>query len=275
MWNIILTIGALAAFVTVILSIIQANKKKKSLSEAGILIIANEVLNGDTNDKNSSIITSWLAAQHIPVKTIRVIRDDKKEIIKALHQLKKQVSIIITTGGLGNTHDDITSESIAKALNKPLLIHQETVEFLKQKLKVDTLTPLQKKLAYLPYKAIPIHNPISFAPGFIIDQIYAFPGFPDLVEAMLPYAEHYLKHHQPIHSAVILSPHKEALLAEALYNIQNQYKDITIGIYSNTDTNRKKHRCRITLHSHNTSSIEPCKKDIERIIKLATESLRD
>ena len=79
---------------------------------AGIIIIGNEILSGRTVDKNTSFIASWLNNKGISVEEVRAIPDKKQVIIDTVNELRNKFAYIFTTGGIGPTHEDITSESI-------------------------------------------------------------------------------------------------------------------------------------------------------------------
>ncbi len=87
----------------------MTNKKEIN---AGILIIGNEVLSGRTKDVNTSTLATWLNSLGVKVNEVRVIPDDQETIINTVKELRKKYNYIFTTGGIGPTHDDITSESI-------------------------------------------------------------------------------------------------------------------------------------------------------------------
>ena len=97
---------------------------------AGIIIIGNEVLSGRTKDINTSTISAWLNSLGIEVKEVRVIPDDKQKIINTVNELRKNFNYIFTTGGIGPTHDDITSESISEAFNLEYGFHKEAFSIL-------------------------------------------------------------------------------------------------------------------------------------------------
>ena len=92
----------------------MTNKKEIN---AGILIIGNEVLSGRTKDVNTSTLAIWLNSLGIKVNEVRVIPDDQETIINTVNELRKKYTYVFTTGGIGPTHDDITSESISKLFN--------------------------------------------------------------------------------------------------------------------------------------------------------------
>jgi len=94
---------------------VSLNKKKKKYF-AALLIIGDEILSGRTQDTNTNFLANWLNEHGIQVREVRVIPDLRPEIIKSVNYLRKKYDYLFTTGGIGPTHDDITAESVAKAL---------------------------------------------------------------------------------------------------------------------------------------------------------------
>ena len=100
---------------------------------AGIIIIGNEILSGRTQDLNVSFISKWLNEKNgISVNEVRIIPDVEKIIINTTNELKKKFNYVFTTGGIGPTHDDITSRSIAKAFNLSYGYHKEAYTILEK-----------------------------------------------------------------------------------------------------------------------------------------------
>ena len=89
---------------------------KKEIS-AGIIIIGNEILSGRTKDTNTSTLALWLNSIGVKVSEVRIIPDIENTIIETVNVLRKKHNYIFTSGGIGPTHDDITAESISKAVS--------------------------------------------------------------------------------------------------------------------------------------------------------------
>ena len=90
-------------------------KKTNTKVNAAIIIIGNEILSGRTQDVNVVTISKWLNNLGIKLEEVRVIPDIENSIIKTVNEVRKKFNYIFTTGGIGPTHDDITSRSIAKS----------------------------------------------------------------------------------------------------------------------------------------------------------------
>ena len=96
----------------------------------------------------------------------------------------KAYSYVFTWGGIGPTHDDITSESIAKAFNIKYSIHPEAFEILKKYYPKNKFNKSRQKMAMMPENAELILNPLTVAPGFKIKNIYVLPGVPEIMRKM-------------------------------------------------------------------------------------------
>ena len=107
--------------------------------KAALIIIGNEILSGRTQDKNLSYLANWLNEIGIQLSEVRVIRDEEEVIIETVNYLRKTYSYVFTTGGIGPTHDDITSLSIAKAFNVDLAINDKALSILKEYYKDEPL----------------------------------------------------------------------------------------------------------------------------------------
>ena len=160
------------------------NKTKEKVN-AAIVIIGNEILSGRTQDVNVVTISKWLNELGVKLEEVRVIQDKENSIIKAINELKKNSIYIFTTGGIGPTHDDITSKSIAKAFNLSYGYHKETYKILEKYYGKEKFSAGRKKMAMMPIRASLILNPSSGAPGFIVDNVYCLPGVPLILKSML------------------------------------------------------------------------------------------
>ncbi|KAK5998657.1 hypothetical protein PT974_01039 [Cladobotryum mycophilum] len=104
---------------------------KRTIHTAACLIIGDEVLGGKTVDTNSAYLAKWCFGLGINLKRIEVIEDDESEIVEAVKRMSDRYDFVVTSGGIGPTHDDITYQSIAKAFGLPLKLHQGAFEKMK------------------------------------------------------------------------------------------------------------------------------------------------
>ena len=209
------------------------NNNKKSLSSACILVIGDEVLSGRTEDKNINFIAKRCDNIGVSVNEVRIIPDDKETIKNTVLECYKKFDYIFTTGGIGPTHDDITTECIASAFNLEVEINPEALKRLKDHYKKSNveLNDARIKMAKIPKGAILIDNPVSSAPGFIVENIYVLPGVPKILQAMFKNLEDEIKGITNMVSKNIIVYSPEGEIADFLESIQNEFADISIGSY--------------------------------------------
>ena len=163
--------------------------------KAGIFLVGTELLNGATIDTNSIYIAEELNKYGIEIEFKMTVRDVMDEIVKALKYAKKNVDLVILTGGLGPTDDDITKEAMAKFLKKKLIIDEkEKAELLKKYKSYRNLNKTNFKEVEKPEGAISFKNDVGMAPAVYIDGLVAFPGFPNELKNMFPkFLKYYVK----------------------------------------------------------------------------------
>lgn len=198
---------------------------------SAIIIIGNEILSGRTQDRNIAYLATELSAIGIPVKEVRIIPDIESIIVETVCTLSKQYTYIFTTGGIGPTHDDITSASVAKAFGVELIRHPEAEKRLLAHYTPDQVNEARMKMADVPKGATLITNPISAAPGFIMENVHVMAGVPRIMQAMFDALRSGLKGGPPIRSESITTNLPEGTIAEGLTAIQNAYPDTDIGSY--------------------------------------------
>ena len=107
------------------------NKNNKKMN-AIIILIGNEILSGRTQDVNVTFLSKWLNELGVRVEEVRVILDNQEVIVNCINEVRKKFKYVFTTGGIGPTHDDITSQSIAKAFNLSYGYNMEAYEILEK-----------------------------------------------------------------------------------------------------------------------------------------------
>ncbi|MBI1327984.1 MAG: competence/damage-inducible protein A [Alphaproteobacteria bacterium] len=198
---------------------------------AAILIIGNEILSGRTQDTNANFIALQLEELGITLKEIRVIPDIHETIIATAQQFHKGYDYVFTTGGIGPTHDDITAECIAKAFAVKLEQNARAYEILLAHYGAENLTDARLKMAQIPVGAALIHNPVSAAPGFKIENVFVMAGVPKIMQAMWEHVKTFLAAGEPIISVTVSCGLPESAMAEQLGVIQERYPALSIGSY--------------------------------------------
>jgi molybdenum cofactor synthesis domain-containing protein len=197
-------------------------------STACVLIIGNEILSGKTQDTNLQFLGFELAKLGIRLAEGRVVRDEPAAIIRHVNECRREFTYVFTTGGIGPTHDDITTECIAQAFGVPLELSDAIVELMKRSGR--PLNEARLKMARIPRGAVLVENTASL-PGFRIDNVFVFAGIPSIARAMFVGAVPMLLQGEPILSASVDAMLREGDFAEALENIQKRYASVEIGSY--------------------------------------------
>jgi molybdenum cofactor synthesis domain-containing protein len=200
-------------------------------TSACLIIIGNEILSGRTQDKNLSWIAKELNETGIRLTEARVIPDIEDTIIETVNLCRKNHAYVFTTGGIGPTHDDITSAAIAKAFGVPLEKNNDAVAILERHYDKLKLNEARLKMAHMPRGAALILNPVSAAPGFRMENVYVMAGVPEIMQAMFGQVKHELRGGAKMLSKTISAYITEGNIAAGLSAIQDRYPDVEIGSY--------------------------------------------
>ena len=198
---------------------------------AAYIMIGDEILSGRTKDENLNFLAENLTKIGINLKEVRIVTDDEQQIIEAIQNLKNKYNYIFTTGGIGPTHDDITADSIAKALNKKLVINQKAKEILINHYGKDNINEALLKMAMMPQKVKLLENPIGAAPSFMVENIIVMAGIPKMMKLMFNSSLEFLDFGDKILYKELKLNVTESIIAKDLSDLQNKFPDVTIGSY--------------------------------------------
>lgn len=156
--------------------------------KAILILVGTELLSGGMVDTNSIYMAEELNKYGIEIETKMVVKDSIEDIIKAIDYGKKNGDLIITSGGLGPTIDDITKEAVAKYLGKKLIVDEDELLELKEKFRERNIEFLDMNIKEVekPEGAVTFKNGAGMAPAVYIDDIVSFPGVPVELFDMFP-----------------------------------------------------------------------------------------
>ena len=196
---------------------------------ACVLIIGNEILSGRTQDLNLQYIAQSLGERGVTVKEARVIPDDRDIIVGAVNYARTTYDYVLTTGGIGPTHDDITAECIAAAFGVPLVMHPE----IEQRIRFREAPPdvMQSRLlmARVPEGASLIENSTGGPQGFSMANVHVMAGIPAVLQAMLPNIG--FKGGDTVKSRSVRAFMGESEIATQLGELQERVPSVDIGSY--------------------------------------------
>ena len=153
-------------------------------TRASIVSIGNELLSGSSVDTNSAYLSEKLLSIGIPTVAGYTVRDDCEAIVETLRAASEQADIVLTTGGLGPTDDDITRQAISKFCTRQLKLNESLVEQIEQFFarRGKEMPQRNRVQAYLPDGAEALNNEVGTAPGLMLidgeKMLFAMPGVP-------------------------------------------------------------------------------------------------
>lgn len=235
---------------------------------AAVLIIGDEILSGRTRDSNLQTIALKLEERGIRLREVRVVPDLEAEIAAAVNALRRRYTYVFTTGGIGPTHDDITAAAIAVAVGKPLTRHPEAWQRMSAhyaRIGVP-FNEVRARMAHTPEGATLIDNPVSIAPGFIIDNVLVLAGVPEIMKAMLESALPHLVGGAPMLSRTVLCGLPEGTIAAGLAAVENAHPGVKIGSYPSW-TRRDGFEVALVLRSIDAAALEQAATTLRTLIR--------
>jgi molybdenum cofactor synthesis domain-containing protein len=198
---------------------------------AAVLVIGDEILSGRTQDTNTNYIARFLAALGIDLKEARVVADVEEEIVAALNALRARYGLVLTTGGIGPTHDDITADAVARAFHVDIGYHPDAYALLEARYPPGEFNDMRKRMARIPHGASLVANSVSGAPGFHIGNVYVMAGVPMVMRAMLEAIAPDLPRGRKVESVTVEANIPEGEIAPGLAQLQKAHPDVAIGSY--------------------------------------------
>ena len=170
----------------------EITSKQAPSCSAGIIIVGDEILKGHTKDTNSYFLLRKLWSLGIKVGKVSVLADDVDEIAHEVKAFSSRFSLVITTGGIGPTHDDLTMAGIAKAFDEDLVLNEELINLLSSSFDLDAKSKVYANSSYLKMARVPRSLKISHGndpsgehcnfPLISVHNVYIFPGIPQYLE---------------------------------------------------------------------------------------------
>jgi molybdenum cofactor synthesis domain-containing protein len=197
---------------------------------AAIVVIGNEILSGRTADGNVAHMARRLADIGVVVREVRMVPDVAEKIIEAVNALRPQFSYVLTTGGIGPTHDDITIASLAKAFGVGVERHP-VVEAKLKTYYAGRETAATLRMADFPAGARIVWHPEGWAPGCMLENVVVLAGSPKYMHVMLEAALPLLRQGDPIFTKSIDGWITESQIAAELGAIQERFAQLDIGSY--------------------------------------------
>lgn len=200
---------------------------------AAMLVIGDEILSGRTRDANMHFLAGELTKQGITLAEVRIVGDEKQDIVDAVKALAASYDTVFTSGGIGPTHDDITADCIAAAFDRHIDVRDDARALLQAHYDNSglELNEARLRMARIPDGAALIDNPVSVAPGFIVENVHVMAGVPSVFQAMVASVLPTLTGGAPLLSQSLRIDRGEGDIAGPLAKLAETYADLSIGSY--------------------------------------------
>ncbi|WP_407494374.1 competence/damage-inducible protein A [Pseudooceanicola sp. MF1-13] len=200
---------------------------------AAMLVIGDEILSGRTRDANMHHLAQELVKVGIDLKEVRVVSDDAPAIVAAVRALSEAFDTVITSGGIGPTHDDITADCIAEAFGRSIDVRDDARQLLADAYGARgvELTEARLRMARIPDGAALIDNPVSTAPGFTVENVHVMAGVPAVFQAMVASVLPTLTGGTPLLSQSLRVMRPESEIASPLRDLAAEFSDLSFGSY--------------------------------------------
>ncbi len=199
---------------------------------AALIVIGDEILSGRTHDRNIAQVAAWLGIQGIRLAEVRVVADHTPAIVEAVNSLRARNNYLFTTGGIGPTHDDITVDAVAEALDVGVVVHPDARAILEGYYETrGGLTEARLRMARVPDGAELIPNRYTGAPGIRHGNVFLMAGVPQITAGMLDALSGTLEGGQKLLSETVGCWVQESEVADLLRQTEAQFEGCQIGSY--------------------------------------------
>ncbi len=201
---------------------------------AALVVIGDEILTGKVKDENSYVFAQAMFDRGVRVERIFIIPDKIEIIADTVRAAASAYDYVLTTGGVGPTHDDVTFEGIALSFSLPIEPHQEAIDYFRRAQTAagrgETISDAQMKMLCLPTPcAVHFINPL-WLPLVVVGNVYIFPGVPRLFQIMINGFIDLFVGGQFLRET-IFTDQAESTIAFNLKAVQDQNPDVAIGSY--------------------------------------------
>lgn len=217
---------------------------------ASCVVIGNEILSGKVRDHNAHHLSVRLRRRGVDLQHIQVIPDVVETIAAVVAQESARSDVVITSGGVGPTHDDLTYRGVAAAFGYTVERHPELAALMAT-FYGDKLTPVRLRMADVPSPATLHHAPGLWVPVVQVNNVYVLPGIPVLFERLLEALDPVLTG-VPITLCSVYTQQLEEEIATLLEQVVARFPGVELGSYPRIGD--PDHKVRVTLESRDAQA---------------------
>jgi FAD synthetase len=222
------------------------------VSTAGILVIGNEILSGKVVDTNSPYLCRELRALGVDVERISTIPDAVDVIAENVKSMSQAHDYVLTSGGIGPTHDDLTVDGVAAAFGRPLELSASIEERIRRATGVDP-NPSQLKMARIPAGATLIDSGDLWFPLVVVENVYILPGIPELLRKKFESVRDRFRGIPFVLKRVYVTL-MESSIAEQLEAVLQEFPELLLGSYPRI--HEESFRVMLTLESRDAGYVQ-------------------
>ena len=219
---------------------------------AGALIIGNEILSGKVEEANLNLLARELFDLGIELRRVVVCPDDVDGIAADIERLRGRFDYLITSGGVGPTHDDVTLKAVARAFGRPLVRSPELVGKIREMVG-ERCTEGHLRMADVPEGAELVSTPDVPWPSVVMENVYVLPGVPRIFRMKLPLLRDRLAAGRRFHCRAVYTSCRETDIAEMLDRVVDAHGDVDIGSYPVMDGD---YRVKLTVDSRSRGAAD-------------------
>lgn len=236
---------------------------------AALLVIGDNILSGRTKDRNIGFIAEYLTALGIRLREVRVVGNEEAAIVDALNALRSRYGYVFTTGGIGPTHDDITSDCVAKAFGLPIDVDPRALAILQEWVGSTgvEMSEARVRMTRIPKGADLILNKVSGAPGFWIGNVIVLAGIPSIMQAMLDEVAPRLKTGIHVLSETVRADMRESDIVAQLGEIARDNPGVAIGSHPFFDPERGAANANVVLRASDAQKLQRAKRAVEHMLE--------
>jgi molybdenum cofactor synthesis domain-containing protein len=227
---------------------------------AAALIIGNEILSGKVAEQNVHVMARELFALGVELRRIVVCPDEIPVIVRDVRELSSTHDVVITSGGVGPTHDDVTIKAVAQAFDVPV-VRAPSYEELLREYYGPKLTDMHMRMADVPEGCRLVTTAELRWPTIVMKNVYVFPGVPQIFKQKFALMREDLKGTAPFFSRTVFVNLDEPALAPLLDELSAKHDRVNIGSYL-VWGKESDYRTKLTIDGRAQAQVDACFDDM-------------
>jgi len=242
---------------------VTATHRSMNRRSCALVVVGNEILSGKIPDSNAYFAARELRAAGIALERIAVVPDELEAIAAEVRECAARFDFVVTSGGVGPTHDDLTMEGVGRAFGRQLALSDELAALINEHSYGRPSNPARLKMAEIPEGAALNRSDDIWFPTVQLENVYILPGVPQLFEAKLRMiARRYRS--DPYFMRTIYTTAGESAIAAHLNECIARYPELMLGSYPKFDD--AEYRVKLTLESKDRGYLDRAFKHLIELL---------